>query len=110
MITVLSASAARNGTERNHMAARFTQRPTAIINNRAFVVRSVMIALLSALEAHPGGNVTAEVDRDSRPADEQADAKMVGSYIVEAYGDTSNFQHDGVSGSHLPRQSLADRR
>src|SRR5262245_64829666 len=35
---------------------------------------------------------------------------MVASYIVEAYGDTSNFWHDGISVSQLPRQSSANRR
>src|SRR5262245_12179711 len=67
MITVLSASAARSGTERNHIAAKFTQRPTAIINKSAFVVWSVMIALLPASKARLRGNVTAAVDLDAHP-------------------------------------------
>jgi hypothetical protein len=54
--------------------------------------------------------VTAEVDRDHVQADEHADSKMVGSYILEAYGDTSNFWHDGISGSYLPanRQPIVE--
>jgi hypothetical protein len=54
--------------------------------------------------------VTAEVDRDYIQADEHADSKIVGSYIVEAYGDTSNFWHDGIPSVTFPanRQPIVE--